>query len=93
MFFEGSRYRAVETRKIQDDRGRTVRYKAIRFIPPEDIEPRRTHRVQDGERLDHLAHRYYDAPDRFWRICDANEALWPPALVEEPGRELEVPTP
>ena len=47
--------------------------------------------MNQGERLDHIAQRVYQDPEIFWRICDANLALWPPDLVAEPGRIIKVP--
>ena len=52
------------------------------------------HAVAIRERLDQLAHRYYDEP-RFWyRIVEANpdvlfpeDLLWEPEPAEEHGRE------
>lgn len=89
MFFDGSRYESVDTHETKDRHGRTVRYKRIRFIS--ERETRSVHTVQDGERLDHIAFEHYQDPERFWRICDANRALWPPNLVREPGRDLSIP--
>ena len=37
----------------------------------------------DDERLDHIAWQHYRDAERFWRICDANRALWPDDLLEE----------
>lgn len=79
----------METHEIEDERGRTVRYKGLRIIPDEATD--RSHTVKEGERLDHLAHRYLEVPERYWRICDANRTLWPPDLVGEPGRTLDIP--
>jgi hypothetical protein len=28
---------------------------------------------------------------RFWRICDANGAMWSPDLTSEPGRTIVIP--
>lgn len=89
MFFEGSRYEDVDTHTITDENGRTVRYKKTRFIPGADAQ--RRHQVSQDERLDHIAFEYYQDPERFWRICDANRALWPPDLVDEPGRWILIP--
>ena len=50
------------------------------------------HRVQGGERPDHIAHRYFRDSQRFWRLCDANETLWPDELVSEPGRKIRIPS-
>ena len=44
------------------------------------------------ERLDHIAQRFYRDPERFWRIADANRAMWPDDLVAEPGRTIRIPT-
>jgi hypothetical protein len=39
-----------------------------------------------------LRRRHHDdAPDRFWRICDANEALNPRDLEAEVGRKIAIP--
>ena len=89
MFFKGSRYAGVGEHEITDSRGRTLRYKKVRFIEP-TLEQTR-HGVRQGERLDHIAHRYYRDAERFWRICDANVAMWPPDLVSEPGRSIIIP--
>lgn len=90
MFFEGSRYAKVPTLEVTDGQGRTLRYKATRFIP---VTPARLgHRVQRGERPDHIAHRYFRDSERFWRICDANQTTWPDELVNEPDRKIDIPS-
>ena len=90
MFFKGSRYANVPDREILDpDTGRTIRYKAPRFIP--ETRAIRAWQTRDGERLDHIAHALWRDPERFWRLCDANRALRPAELVREPGRRLLVP--
>jgi nucleoid-associated protein YgaU len=90
MFFKGSRYRSVETARTEDDDGRAVQYKRIRFIPDREIQS--VHTVREGERLDQISFEQYQVPEEFWRICDANDALWPPELVRDPGRELSIPS-
>lgn len=89
MFFKGSRYENVETATMTDVRGREIRYKKMRRIP--DAPARQTHRVRQGERLDQIAHRYYGDPERFWKICDANFAMWPGELVADPEQKLRIP--
>lgn len=89
MFFKGSRYATVAEHEITDRNGRTIRYKGIRFIP--ETKARAVHTVSQGERLDHIAHRYYKDPERFWRICDANDVMNPDDLVEEPGKKIVIP--
>jgi hypothetical protein len=89
MFHKGSRYANVpeETHTFAD--GREVRYKTTRFIP--DTPAQVGHIISGGERLDHIAFFYFRAPDRFWRICDANEALNPRDLEAEVGRKIAIP--
>ncbi|HEX8615996.1 MAG TPA: LysM domain-containing protein [Thermoanaerobaculia bacterium] len=89
MFFKGSRYIGVEEATLTGDDGREVRYVKTRFIP--HSAARFGHALAEGERLDHLAFRYYRDPERFWRICDANAALWPEDLVAEVGRTIAIP--
>jgi len=89
MFYKGSRYESVEENVHIDSRGQEVRYKRLRIIPPTPAA--REHEVADGERLDHVAHRYYRDALRLWRLCDANEVMWPEDLVSEPGRRILVP--
>ena len=48
------------------------------------------HVVVPGERLDHLAQRYYRDPGRYWRIADASDEVDPFELVY-PGEPLPVP--
>jgi hypothetical protein len=89
MFFRGSRYERVPDQTIVDAGGRTLRYKQVRFIPPTPAQAR--YIVSQDERLDRVAFHAFRDPERFWRICDANAALWPPDLVAEAGRTLDIP--
>lgn len=88
MFFQGSRYETVPEAVADSPQG-PVRYKRIRRIPPTPAEA--AHTVTQGERLDNIAFLAYREPDRFWRICDANLAMWPPDLVAEPGDRILIP--
>ena len=92
MFFQGSRYAKVDEHEIIDGKGRVIRYKEVRFIPPE-TGLQLSHIVSDGERLDHIAQRFYQNPELFWRVCDANLALWPDDLTSEAGRTILIPPP
>jgi hypothetical protein len=88
-FFKGSRYELVGEIELLDGEGRLVRCKRTRFIPA--TPARLTHVVADHDRIDLLAHRYFRDSERFWRICDANRALWPPDLLAETGRTISIP--
>jgi len=88
MFFKGSRYAKVPQATLTDASGRVVRFTTSRFIndPPAVVG----HRVLGGERLDHIAWQHFRDAERFWRIADANRALWPNDLLEE-GAIVRVP--
>jgi len=89
LFDKKSRYSKTPEHTFEDVSGRTVRYKGLRFIPV--LRPIGLHEVQEGDRLDRIAHlRIGDAED-FWLICDANDAMWPDDLLEERGRRLKIP--
>jgi hypothetical protein len=89
MFFKGSRYIGVEEATLTTADGREIRYRKTRFVPR--TNPRFGHVVDESERLDHIAFRYYKDAERFWRICDANTTLWPDDLIEAPGRTILIP--
>lgn len=91
MFFKGSRYEKVAEAEAPDEQGRVVRYKKVRLIP--ETEASMGHVLNQGERLDLIAHRYYKDPERFWRICDANRSMWPDELVAEAGNVILIPPP
>jgi hypothetical protein len=80
MFFKGSRYAKVDEHRITGRDEREIRYKKIRFIS--ETPAQLGHRVTQGERLDHIANIYFRDPERFWRICDANRAMWPDDILE-----------
>lgn len=90
VFFKGSRYFAVEdTELVQGNE--VIRYKKVRFIPPTPAAY--SHVVRSHERLDHIAFEHFRDPEQFWRICDANLAMWPGVLVEHPGDRILIPPP
>jgi hypothetical protein len=89
MFFKGSRYEHVETNQITAPDGRRYLYKKTRFIGP--ATPRTAHMVIDSDRLDLIAQAAFRDPERFWRICDCNFALWPDDLLAHPGVNLPIP--
>jgi hypothetical protein len=98
VFEAASRYYDIETAELalRDASGelRLVRYVRRRFITgAPSTATLVAHAVVQGERLDHLAARYLGDPTQFWRICDANSALRPEELVEEPGSRVDIPLP
>jgi hypothetical protein len=80
VFSRISRYRSLPDVVVEDARGRTLASKALRLLP--DVSGTFRHTVEEGERLDHLAFKYYRQPRKWWRVCDANpEFLSPLDLV------------
>lgn len=91
MFFRGSRYEVVATAELTTRDGRVIQYKRVRFIlTTEEALPYQT---KQGDRLDLIAYQVYRDPEQFWRICDANLAVKPDELTEQPGKQLAVPIP
>lgn len=84
-FAENSRYRHIEIATGTLPDGRQVAYVRRRFLPqPEQMATLTEHVVRPGDRLDNLAHRYFGDPELFWQICDANRALRPNDLTDDP---------
>jgi hypothetical protein len=94
MFSFTSRYFGLPTAQLQTPDGRTVVYVLRRFAPqPDSLTLIQQHVVQSGDRLDNLAAQYLDAPDQFWRIADANNAMQPEELTSTVGRVLRITLP
>ena len=78
-----SRYDGVRTTSRLTNEGTMVVYLQRRFVPAGDrFTVVQEHRVSSGERLDHLGATYLGDPEQYWRLCDANDAVRPDALVE-----------
>jgi hypothetical protein len=94
MFDHTSRYYNLEIATLDMPNGRTVSYVRRRFLPQGEEMPLLAEvAVIQSERIDLVAHRTLGDPLAFWRICDANNAMDPQELTEEPGRRLRVPLP
>ncbi len=80
MFSRLSRYRTLPDIITTDAEGRTSVSKTLRPLPQAPGTFR--HTVEDADRLDHLAYKYYRQPTKWWRLSDANpEFLSPQALL------------
>jgi hypothetical protein len=98
MFDHTSRYYNIEIATLELSHDRTVSYVRRRFLP-------QGHRMSllaevsivPGERLDLVSNRTLGDPLAFWRICDANNAMDPQAMMDEvagdPNRRLRIPLP
>ena len=86
-----SRYAAVGRARLELAEERAIVYLRRRFLPPaEALVEIRQHTVEEGERLDQIAARHLGDPEQFWRICDANNAMYPDDLTAEPWRKLRI---
>lgn len=80
MFSRASRYYKLPDIVTTDARGRTLVSKTLRLLPP--VSGAFRHTLEDTDRLDHLAYKYYRQPRKWWQISDANpEFLSPQALL------------
>lgn len=73
MFFRGSRYRNLRESSPLDAGGQRLRGKDLRVIL--HSTGRFLHTVQDRDRLDLLAFKFYSDATKWWQICDANPAF------------------
>ncbi len=87
MFDDKSRYAKTQQRHTTDRRGRKVTIVEIPEPPRQIIIGH--HLMKQGQRVDHLAFKYLKNEAGFWRICEANDAMWPEALTEQP--EMAIP--
>ncbi|GHE20367.1 LysM peptidoglycan-binding domain-containing protein [Halomonas urumqiensis] len=72
MLLKKSRYTGARAFEPQGDPGTFPGLRARRIEPLEGVIE---HTVTDGDRLDHLAHHYYNDNGQWWRIVDANPEL------------------
>ncbi len=94
VFPPTSRYHGLGTDVLTTADGRSVAYLKRRFVPPsERFALLQLYAVVEGDRLDNLAHRYLGDAEQYWRLCDANNALRPDALIEDIGRLLRITLP
>ncbi len=76
MFSRISRYRQLPNVVTVDARGRSAESKSLRLLP--EVAGTFLHTVEETDRLDHLAYKYYRQPTQWWRICDANPEIESP---------------
>ena len=80
MFDKSSRYYGIETLNVKDARGRTVTVVTAPDAPVQSIAG--VHRLKQGQRLDHVAHRYLDDATSWWRIVELADVMLPDAIAE-----------
>jgi hypothetical protein len=93
-FASTSRYYGIETAQLAQPDGSTVVFVRRRFLPsPQNFAPLQVITIAAADRLDNIAARYIGDPQQFWRLCDANGAMQPEALVVNVGSTLTITLP
>jgi hypothetical protein len=103
MFSKGSRYKNLGEIILTDRKDRISRSKVLRWIS--DISGEFQHTINMTDRMDLLAHKYYENSKKWWRISDANPEFFIPTelinqypfvreifIVEPVGIETKWPT-
>ena len=89
-----SRYYSVGLETIELEDKKPVVYLKRRFIPNvENLELITEHSVKEGDRLDNIAASYIGDSEQFWQVADANNAMKPEELTEEPGTKIRITQP
>ncbi|MEJ2664751.1 MAG: hypothetical protein P8107_12035, partial [Spirochaetia bacterium] len=78
MFENNSRYAKLKPYTVKDHKGREIQ--VVPVPPPPAEQPLGRHRRKQGQRLDHLAYKYLNNAEGFWRICEVNDVMLPEAL-------------
>lgn len=79
MFLKTSRYYRLDDLTVTGKFGEKIAGKSIRLLP--QVQGLLEHPIEDSDRLDHLAYKYYKESRKWWRICDANENASPLELL------------
>lgn len=88
-----SRYHPIATAKMDGPDDEPIIYLRRRFVPPPEFySSQQMHRVVDGDRLDNITAMYLSDPEQFWQVADANGAMKPQELTEQPGTILQIPS-
>jgi hypothetical protein len=89
-----SRYAGLQVRVLEAADSAPTPYLSRRFVPAATSLPLLQEvAVAQDDRLDLITARTLGDPEQFWRICDANDAMNPTALLAPVGRRLRVPVP
>ncbi len=82
MLTKRSRYYKLSEASFPDRQGVARQCKALRRFS--EIDAQFLHTLDAGDRLDHLAYKYYGQSLHWWRICDANlDFASPLALLDK----------
>ena len=90
MFRKQSRYYKLNASVAPNKDGVMVEGKQLRDLP--EVEGKVFYRLESGDRLDHLAYKFYQRPKQWWHICDANPEFLSPRdlLGQSPEKQLGI---
>ncbi len=89
-----SRYHGIETATLETEDRETIVYLRRRFVPsPDRFFLLQEHTVTQGNRLDNITNQYLGDSERFWQLCDSNNAIYPDELTETIGRQIRITLP
>lgn len=94
MFDPDSRYASTPIHTLERANADPIPYIGRRFLPRSERMPELARvEVMADDRIDLITNRTLGDPLQFWRVADANNAMDPGELTEEPGRVLRIATP
>jgi hypothetical protein len=94
MFEHTSRYYSIATAEFSTADGRKIAYVRRRFLPQGDRLPvLREFIATRDDRLDLITAKTLGDPEKFWKVCDANNAMKPINLLADPVQTIRIPTP
>lgn len=94
IFEPSSRYHGKPLTSSVSFDGETIIHTTRRFIPaPEHFSLLQFHFVEQGDRLDNIAHKYLGDAQQYWKLCDANRVDKPDELVEDVGSAIRITLP
>ena len=94
LYPPNSRYYGQPTLTIELPNGTVLTYLSQRYVPgPGQFALLKLYSVVQGDRLDNLASSFFNDPQQYWRICEANNAIRPAALTETIGTQLRITLP
>ena len=89
-----SRYYRVGTATLENPDNTSIIFLKRRIIPSaETLSLLVEHQVKEGDRLDNISAAYIGDPEQFWQIGDANNAIIPEDLTNDPGTWLRITHP
>jgi hypothetical protein len=94
MFEHTSRYYSIATAEFSATDGRKIAYVRRRLLPQGDQLPvLREFIATRDDRLDLITAKTLGDPEKFWKVCDANNAMKPIDLLADPVQTIRIPTP